>query len=614
MSKLVIETERFLLRPLESQDVTVRYLNWFQDKAIQDHLASASTITSQDDLHRYIQERIGREDVLFLGIFSRTDGVHIGNVKFEPLNVTQGYAVVGIMIGERSWRGQGVATEVLRSSGEWLQRFKGIRHIFLGVHETNQAAIRSYEKVGFRIQGSDKLPPRSPGGLSMTWDLTKNDKPAHHEDHRFFLSQYSITLPLNLAATTIKGLSGIFWGAINNSALLGFYSLASSPSSICQRSQFAGVLAQAILPNMQREKDREGIIYTALLLDSAVVGIFLIALIAFFTLTRAEIVRNLGLLTLIGVGLLSFIEPFNGIAINACNAQRQYIWNFVLANMRPLVTLLLLTALYVTRRSTTVQPFFGVWIWILSCAGALAVAVIYFRPILRHLVVNRSGPIRHDFIRGVRQNAHLILLFRVSVLIFGSLPSLFIAYIRNLRDVGCFAFALTLSGFLYTVLAGMNEQIYSPTIGRLVHRNDHLLLRKRLVLMAWTTLVIAVVAAVGLQLFGNYVLHFFKKDAFFKSFIYLPALLVYQGYTLVSSGCGYALFCMNRFKALSGSYLLGAVAAGMAYYTLRDRLDTAIWCLPLSVVVCGSLSIIYTVYLIQSPRPLQRRSFLEVQA
>ena len=166
-----IETPRFVLRELQEGDVSERYLSWFSDPDARANISAAATTRKLDDLRRYVAERVGRDDVLFLGIFDTTTGAHVGNVKYEPVDSANGYAIMGILIGDASYRGKGVATEVLTASGEWLKGNRGIREIALGVSRENGAAIKSYEKVGYRVERTPHIPNMTADGVTMVWHL-----------------------------------------------------------------------------------------------------------------------------------------------------------------------------------------------------------------------------------------------------------------------------------------------------------------------------------------------------------------------------------------------------------------------------------------------------------
>lgn len=164
----MIYTSRFELRPIGIDDVSPRYAGWLSD------LASSQFITAKLDLvglRQYVLERSGREDVIFLGIFEKITGLHIGNIKYEPVNSEKGYAVMGILIGEEDWRGKGVAVEVISASAEWLRIHRNITAIILGVDRANLAAISAYQKLGFIEELSMFVPPASPEGKTMVWHL-----------------------------------------------------------------------------------------------------------------------------------------------------------------------------------------------------------------------------------------------------------------------------------------------------------------------------------------------------------------------------------------------------------------------------------------------------------
>ncbi len=118
---------------------------------------SATTETTFADLRQYVLERVDREDVLFLGIFEKVTGVHIGNIKYEPVDSELRYAVMGIMVGQTEWRGKGVAAEVIEASARWLQSSRGIEEIVLGVARSHEAAIRAYEATGFKVESTNRI-------------------------------------------------------------------------------------------------------------------------------------------------------------------------------------------------------------------------------------------------------------------------------------------------------------------------------------------------------------------------------------------------------------------------------------------------------------------------
>ena len=110
---MIINTKRFILRPIKISDANETYLNWFKDKVVKENIFYASKNNNIKRLRSYIKKKINKKNVLFFCIISTRTKHHIGNIKFEPLDIKKKQVEMGIMIGDSNWRGQGVANEVL---------------------------------------------------------------------------------------------------------------------------------------------------------------------------------------------------------------------------------------------------------------------------------------------------------------------------------------------------------------------------------------------------------------------------------------------------------------------------------------------------------------------
>lgn len=168
MAALEILTPRFILRSLIVDDVSSNYCRWMNSATDLKYIEATKSKHDESFLRAYISERVNRDDVLFLGIYENENHEHIGNIKYEPVNINEGYAVMGILIGEKNWWGQGVAAEVIKHSAKWLNQSYGISEIILGVDLENEAAIRAYKKVGFQKESTTKI---TVGSRTMTMIL-----------------------------------------------------------------------------------------------------------------------------------------------------------------------------------------------------------------------------------------------------------------------------------------------------------------------------------------------------------------------------------------------------------------------------------------------------------
>jgi len=169
MKNISIETSRFDLKTLQKNDVSEKYLSWINNSDNL-YIAYSREIRSLADIQFYVEQREKDATALFLGIFMRDSGEHIGNIKYEPINIAKHQATMGIMIGEKNWRGKGVATEVINKSVQWLYENLAINQILLGVSINNIGAIRAYEKSGFK---ENKLLKCSENQIMMQLDILK---------------------------------------------------------------------------------------------------------------------------------------------------------------------------------------------------------------------------------------------------------------------------------------------------------------------------------------------------------------------------------------------------------------------------------------------------------
>jgi len=149
MKNVFMESERFFLRTLIEDDVNARYLEWINGSDKSQYINYTNQNRTVDEVSTFVTERVNSDTVLFLGIFVRESGEHIGNIKYEPIDFKKSYAIMGILIGKKNWRGRGVAAEVIKASSMWLHNKYGIKQIILGVNTGNIWAIKAYEKVGF---------------------------------------------------------------------------------------------------------------------------------------------------------------------------------------------------------------------------------------------------------------------------------------------------------------------------------------------------------------------------------------------------------------------------------------------------------------------------------
>ena len=144
--RIHVEGPRLMIRTLTSEDATEKYVGWLNDPEVNRFLATKNATMSS--VREYINARNEQSNCLFFGIFLRGD--HIGTIKLEPIDLKKKTATIAIMLGDKRTWGHGYGSEALRILIRYGFDALKLHDINLGVISENHAAIRSYEKVGFR--------------------------------------------------------------------------------------------------------------------------------------------------------------------------------------------------------------------------------------------------------------------------------------------------------------------------------------------------------------------------------------------------------------------------------------------------------------------------------
>jgi RimJ/RimL family protein N-acetyltransferase len=140
-----------------SVDSLENYLSWLRDPLSNPYIIGTDRDFKLDSLIEYVNEKNESKDCALWGIYSRPDLIHIGNIKFEPIQPELGLAWVGILIGEVDFRGKGLGYEALSESISYFSNVSSIRKFYLGVDPQNLPAVKLYESLGFAFDQEESL-------------------------------------------------------------------------------------------------------------------------------------------------------------------------------------------------------------------------------------------------------------------------------------------------------------------------------------------------------------------------------------------------------------------------------------------------------------------------
>ena len=148
-----IAGDRIILTALDESFVTDRYLRWMNDPEVTRYLESRFSAQTLEGLASFVDRMRASPDNYFFAIVERATGEHWGNIKLGSLNGHHQSASVGIVIGEPSAWGKGVATEAISLVTDWAFGTLGLVKLTAGSYGVNVGSIRAFEKAGWIVEG-----------------------------------------------------------------------------------------------------------------------------------------------------------------------------------------------------------------------------------------------------------------------------------------------------------------------------------------------------------------------------------------------------------------------------------------------------------------------------
>lgn len=150
MLYLKVTTSRFFLKPITLKEINQNYLSWFTEKTNSKFILTFNNQKKLKDLKNYYLNKKNKK-IIFLAIFTKKLKKHIGNLKFEPVDLKNKAATLGIFIGNPEWRNKGCGYEVTKKTLNEIKKKFNINTFYLGVDKKNLSALKLYQKLNFKV-------------------------------------------------------------------------------------------------------------------------------------------------------------------------------------------------------------------------------------------------------------------------------------------------------------------------------------------------------------------------------------------------------------------------------------------------------------------------------
>ncbi|HEX8104054.1 MAG TPA: GNAT family protein [Solirubrobacteraceae bacterium] len=151
---MLLTGERAAIGPLR-RDLVPHYTRWVNDLEVRRGAAQIGLHTEDAQLRWYEEMSAASAEMhpkrAIFTVYDRRDETPVGTSSLFAVNYRMGTAHLGIGLGER--RGEGLGTEATQLTARWAFEVLGLHHVSLEAADWNVAAIRAYEKAGFKLVG-----------------------------------------------------------------------------------------------------------------------------------------------------------------------------------------------------------------------------------------------------------------------------------------------------------------------------------------------------------------------------------------------------------------------------------------------------------------------------
>jgi [ribosomal protein S5]-alanine N-acetyltransferase len=155
MKNLYLNGEKISLKKLSLETSSKDYLSWLYNYNVIKFTEARLVPKTQSDVVDFIENGNDFKNFTF-GIFHIKDNIHIGNIKLGNINWVHRFADIGLIIGDTSYWGQGIATEAISLIINYSFNFLNLRKLYAGAYNVNTNSIKAFKKNGFTISHIEK--------------------------------------------------------------------------------------------------------------------------------------------------------------------------------------------------------------------------------------------------------------------------------------------------------------------------------------------------------------------------------------------------------------------------------------------------------------------------
>lgn len=155
-STFVSTDKSILLRKLTSNMVSQRYVDWLNDEIINQYMETRFSSHTLVNVKEFVESKLKSEVEYLFAIFDNERDVHIGNCKIGPIDWNHKRGWVSLFVGEKDYWGKGLGRKIIQMLINISFETLGLHKIIAGSYGSNLSSIKSFQSMGFSIEGRQK--------------------------------------------------------------------------------------------------------------------------------------------------------------------------------------------------------------------------------------------------------------------------------------------------------------------------------------------------------------------------------------------------------------------------------------------------------------------------
>jgi RimJ/RimL family protein N-acetyltransferase len=164
----MIRGSKTSLRAL-GQDDLPHFVRWINDPEVRRFMMMRYPLSMTEEENWWESFVARKGDHIFA--IEASDGTYIGNIGLHDIQTENRRALLGIIIGEQAYWGQGYGTDAIRAMLNWAFGYLNLNRVYLTVYAHNERAIRCYEKCGFQHEGTMRQAQYIDGRYVDEWTM-----------------------------------------------------------------------------------------------------------------------------------------------------------------------------------------------------------------------------------------------------------------------------------------------------------------------------------------------------------------------------------------------------------------------------------------------------------